>query len=241
MSPNRHTYSISGKVLPERGVVNLPLPEKLVAEGGGMLPGWEVVVSVVNSQLAATLTTPEPVDDLDDMRERVEDVARFCVDALGFLLACGYDLELTQVVATDSIKHNVFGVFVQGVTSKSEYSKQEIYDRFLETVGVAKHKQQSLRRALVDFRAAIRSHDDAAFFCFRAIEDLRQFFAAFVGDDVKNSWSEMARRLEVPADDVDYVWNTLRPAAISARHGASTRTDREARRKVVEVNRQVSH
>jgi len=71
-----------------------------------MPPGWEVVVSVVNSQLAATLTTPEPVEDLQDMRERVEDVARFCVDSLGFLLACGYDLELTFVFAQSRIFAN---------------------------------------------------------------------------------------------------------------------------------------
>ncbi len=106
MSGQRHTYSLSGKVLPERGVVNLPLPVKVVASSGGMPPGWEVVVSVVNSQLAATLTTPEPVEDLQDMRERVEDVARFCVDSLGFLLACGYDLELTFVFAQSRIFAN---------------------------------------------------------------------------------------------------------------------------------------
>jgi len=57
MSGEQYTYLISGKVLPERGVVNLPLPVKVVASGEGMPEGWDLVVSVVNSQLAATLST----------------------------------------------------------------------------------------------------------------------------------------------------------------------------------------
>ncbi|MHB8744776.1 MAG: hypothetical protein ACYC9L_16920 [Sulfuricaulis sp.] len=236
MDRNKHTYCLSGKVLPERAVVNLPLTVKVVASPEGSMPsGWEVVVSTVRSQLAVTLTTPEPIDDLDEMRERMEGIARFCIDTLGFLLACGYDIELTQVVGIDPLTHNVFGVDVQGVRNREQYTDGEILTRFQSILGVAPHKQQPLRRALVDFREAIRSHEDTAFFCFRAMEDLRQRFVSGEDDDPKKTWREMARIMAVPEDTVNYVWKELRPAAMSVRHGAAIKLDRASRTKMLKV------
>lgn len=236
MSNAKFTYSLSGKVLPERAVVNLPLTVKVVASSEGNMPsGWEVVVSIVRSQLAATLTTNQPVDDLYDMRERVEGVVRFCVDALGFLLACGYDIELTQVVALDTIAHNVFGVDVQGVREKDKYTDPEILEGFQRILGVGADKQQWLRRALVDFREAIRSYEDTPFFCFRAIEDLRQRFVSGDDDDVKKTWKEMTNQLAIPEETVIYVWKELRPVATSLRHGAGAKVDRGSRAQMLRV------
>lgn len=200
-----------------------------------MPAGWEVVISIVRSQLAVTLTTNHPVDDLYDMRERLEGIIRFCVDTLGFLLACGYDVELTQVVALDTGNHNVFGVDVQGVREKDTYTGQEIFESFQKIIQVGAEKQQWLRRALVDFREAIRSYEDTPFLCFRAIEDLRQRFVSDNVSDVKRTWEEMAIRLAVPPETVSYVWNELRPIATSLRHGQEATVNRESRTRMLQV------
>jgi hypothetical protein len=236
MSDSKFTYSLSGKILPERAVVNLPLVVKVLASPEGNMPaGWELVISIVRSQLAVTLTTNQLVNDLYDMRERVEGVVRFCVDTLGFLLACGYDVELTQVVALDTGNHKVFGVDVQGVREKDLYADPEILDAFQRILQVGTDKQQWLRRALVDFREAIRSYEDTPFFCFRAIEDLRQRFISGNDSDVKKTWRDMTIWLAVPQETVDYVWNELRPMAISLRHGAGTKVGRESRTHMLRV------
>lgn len=232
----RFTYSLSGKVLPERAVVNLPLVVRVLASGKGKMPeDWDVVVSVVNSQIAATLTTASKIEDVEDMRERVEAVVRHCVDALGFLLACGYDVELTQVTAPDILGHIVFGVDVRGVREKDDYTNAEILAGFQAIMQLGPDKQPWIRRALVDFREAIRSHEDAPFFSFRAIEDLRQRFVAGEDTDVKRTWGEMAVALELSNDVKEYVWKELRPLAISIRHGTSAAVSRESRTKMLRV------
>ena len=236
MNDSKYTYSLSGKILPERAVVNLPQVVKVLASPEGNIPpGWEVVISIVRSQLAATLTTNQPVDDLRNMRERVESIIRYCVDTLGFLLACGYDVELTQVVELTTGNHNVFGVDVQGVRGKDTYTDPEILESFQRILQVGADKQQWLRRALVDFREAIRSYEDTPFLCFRAIEDLRQRFVSGNDSDVKKTWKEMTVRLAVPRETVDYVWNELRPVAISLRHGAEATANRDSRTRMLRV------
>lgn len=214
------TYSFSGKVLPERADVNLPLPIKALSRGKGKFPtGWEISISIFRSQLAVTVTTEKAVDDLQPMREIVEGIARFSVDALGFLLACGYDVEITQAMGSDPRSHIVFGVDVRGVTPKEQYTREEVFSRFKQIVEVPEGKQQALRRALVDFREAIRSGEDTPFFCFRAIEDVRQLFVVGEDKDVKKTWSEMAQKLALPQETITFVQDTLRPTAISVRHG----------------------
>jgi hypothetical protein len=196
---------------------------------------WELVVSVVNSQIAATLTTGTKIQDVEDMHERVEVAVRHCVDALGFLLACGYDVELTQVTAPEILGHIVFGVDVQGVRSAEQYTDAEILARFRTIMGLGPDKQPWVRRALVDFREAIRSYDDTPFFCFRAIEDLRQRFVSGEDSDVKRTWVEMATALKVSDDMREYVWKELRSLAMSARHGNAAQVTRESRTKMLRV------
>lgn len=196
---------------------------------------WELVVSVVNSQIAATLTTGTKIQDVEDMRERAEVAVRHCVDALGFLLACGYDVELTQVTAPEILGHIVFGVDVQGVRSAEQYTDAEILARFQTIMALGPDKQPWIRRALVDFREAIRSYDDTPFFSFRTIEDLRQRFVSGEDSDVRRTWGEMATTLRVSDDVREYVWRELRPLAISVRHGNPTRVTRESRTKMLRV------
>ena len=95
-------------------------------------------------------------------------------------------------------------------------------------------KQPWLRRAFVDFREAIRSHEDTPFFCFRAIEDLRQRFVSGEDTNVKKTWNEMACALSLADETKEYVWKTLRPLAISVRHGAAAKVTRESGRECFE-------
>ena len=119
----RFTYSLSGKVLPERAVGRSTSHRQVTGVREGAF-----AERLGGSSFRSPLTDcgncydARPVDDVEDMRERVEAVVRHCVDALGFLLACGYDVELAQVTAPEILGHFVFGVNVQGVRDKDEYT-----------------------------------------------------------------------------------------------------------------------
>ena len=50
------------------------------------------------SQVTATFITDNPVGNIHTLKNAVEDAVRIALDALGYTLACGYDLEIIQVI-----------------------------------------------------------------------------------------------------------------------------------------------
>jgi hypothetical protein len=216
-----HQYFISGRVLPERATVNLPKPVLYVlsSKEGDSPPGWEIAVSIVLSQVVAVVTTKAPVDDMQFMLKKVESLVRYSVDILVYLLGYGYDIELTQVTTKDTGTHRVFGVDVPGL---SRIALETSVSSTFESVCKAPFDPSSalaLRRSLADFREAIRSSDDAAFFCFRAVEDIRQHFVKDSDKKTADSWRRMQDAIQVPEIANEFIKAQLNGKAQKNRHG----------------------
>jgi len=77
-------------------------------------------------------------------------------------------------------------------------------------------RSSHLQRAFADLREAIRSPKDTGFFCYRAIESLRQFFVVELNAPDKQSWEVLRTALQIDRPTIDYV----KTFADSARHGA---------------------
>lgn len=221
-------YLLSGKVLPERANVNLPKPIEVHILPGRTIPeGSVVVITVICSQISVAVHSRGQITDLQALAHECEGMCRMIVDCLGFMLTCGYDIEITQVSSSGGL-HVVYGVQPADLRP-IPWSDESMPGTFERLVTVPRDYQLAFRRALADYREAIRSFEDTAFFCYRAVEDLRQIFVESERSNESMTWERLWIALGEVEDARAYVKDILRPLAMGNRHGGGTSIAQEAR------------
>ncbi|MBD1881456.1 hypothetical protein NC997_14080 [Trichocoleus sp. DQ-A2] len=89
-----------------------------------------------------------------------------------------------------------------------------------EKVWLLARDSQPLRRALANLREAIREPNDTGFFCFRAIESIRQhFYEPQDRDTDKPSWERLRNSLRIDRSWIDALTKSYE--AGNQRHGKS--------------------
>jgi hypothetical protein len=215
MSAAAVQYTFSGKVFPERANVSITQVRARLRASGGEIDG-ELRYYVALSQVTATFVCDTAVSNIWTLKNYVEDAIRVALDGLGYTLGCGYDLEVTSMIDSLGNRPVIFGVGVpvlEKVAAEAGVKFEDIMDLFKESTG------GYLQHCLADLREAIRVPKDTGFFCFRAIESLRQFFIHERGaKDDKSSWQMFRESLDVDRTDID----TIKGFADPIRHGHST-------------------
>ncbi|WP_280458689.1 hypothetical protein [Nocardia carnea] len=162
----------------------------------------------------------------------VEAVVQAVLDSLGFVLAAPLDLEMTTGRAdADAI--------VGGLTSFPAFARVEgnrvdaaVLKKYLDVV----NENANVRHALADMRMALRLTIDTAFYCYRAIECLRQeFVQAEDGTRTAPSWARMHDALGTSKADME----PLTQLATARRHGESQPLSHEERLKWLRWTRDV--
>ena len=197
---------------------------------------YDAQVVINSAQIMVVVHCQDPVDDLETLRNSVETVVRGIVDAFGYVEGRGYDVEITSVIDSAGQTWQVFPVEVSAIQS----TKGERPVTFGELHALlnprteaiddeASFKLMQLRIALGDLREAIRSIDHSAFFCYRAIECLRQCYAERNGRDSdatrRASWVRMREELCICRSWID----EIEEASILERHGGHKPTSGEQR------------
>lgn len=207
------TYIFSGKVIPERAAVSIT-PVKIRASVPEARLEFDAVISIAVSQVSVVVEADGEVNDLPTLRNYVEWLVRIEVDAFGYLEGRGYDVEITSVTGSDGSPWLVFGVEEPAL----QQSKSERPVNFAELWKVLTSDERSapLQRALGDLRQAIRARHDTGFFCYRAVESIRQSFVKAEGRDNSPSWERLRKALRI-----DQSWLTkLAELSRPLRHGA---------------------
>ncbi|HDR2703983.1 TPA: hypothetical protein RCG95_001507 [Enterobacter roggenkampii] len=161
-------YTFVGVVLPERAQMSINFGLKL-----GLIDGGEGVFkcSVVNNQLLAFITLEENIDILT-LRNIAHYIIQSNLSLLGFYSGVFYDVKIDRIYNDELTVDDVYGVAntdIQEFWGKIDVSAMvnEFRPKTTGQAGVL------INRALNDLMNALRSADDAAFFCYRAIESLR--------------------------------------------------------------------
>lgn len=205
-------YTFFGKVYPERCIVSVDeIRARIGAQGTEIQGDLRYYISL--SQVTAVFICEERVSNIFTLKNDVEDAIRMALDALGYTLACGYDLEITQMIDSLGNAPIVFGVnmpAVERTALDAGVSFDMIMSLFTEQRG------SYLRRCFADLREAIRVPKDTGFFCYRAIETLKSFFhrEAGVADD-RTAWELLRSELNVNRPDIE----AIKQFADPVRHG----------------------
>ena len=231
-------YTFTGKVLPERTYVSIgPFPTFNVhvdlPEGG---VDFDADVVIDTAQVAVVVRSHLEIPDLETLRNSVEHVVRGIVDAFGYIEGRSYDVEITSVIDLSGKRSHVFGVEV-GALQATKHERPILLPDLLglltspSSFGIedASFKPMQLRLAMGDLREAIREFGQSAFFCFRAIECLRQCYVEPGAEDSdvtrRISWETMGKKL-----CIEKTWiEPVRMASILERHGSQRITTAEQR------------
>lgn len=205
-------YTFFGKVHPERCLVSISELRIKIKTIDGEIDG-ELVFYISLSQIIAVFSCDKPVQNYYTLRNSVEDFIRTAVDALGYTIGCGYDIEIIEMIDSLGNIPTVFGVGIPAIENSAKdagVTFQLITNIFRDARGTY------LMRCLADLREAIRSPENTGFFCYRGIESLRQFFGREkeTSDD-KKSWAMLRKELGVDRLDID----NIKKFADPLRHG----------------------
>lgn len=209
-----YRYIFTGVIHPERAAVNVSTTGWTLQGAAADISG-QLTVSIAVSQLLAVFDSETEAFDLSTLKNHVTDAVRVVVDAVGYLNGCGYVVEIVQLVGPTTNQPIVFGVDIPALRP----TDPDLSAPLTQMMQIFEDPRGSyLQRCLADLREAIRSPKDTAFFCYRGIESLRQFFV--LGENIpsdKASWERFRAALGVDRATVDYVKEFADPV----RHGAS--------------------
>lgn len=112
---------------------------------------------------------------LEQLRDIVEQKFRTIINVYGYLHGKCYDAEITSIIDNGDLK--IFGVGnadIEKIIKESPlYSHKLEFEDFI----VMCNENLYLSRALGDLRDAVRSSSlDTGFYCYRAIEDIKNHF-----------------------------------------------------------------
>lgn len=208
-----HTYIFTGRVIPERAVLDIKeIPFKILASED--VPEGDLFVEILKSQISARFLAAIQVQNIFTLRNTIEDAVRMLLDVAGYFHGYGYDVEIVQMVHADSSQKQVFGIDIPtlaGVCEKAGITYNDIFH------AVAQKDGGFLRHALADVREAIKSPRDTGFFCYRAIESLKNCCAVRNGlpPDKDAAWEVFRNSYSIAKQQI----MDIKIFADQARHG----------------------
>lgn len=159
---------------------------------------------------------------------------RAALDTLGFHLGAILEIQVLTAMVDD------VGVVFFG-SSQPRFQISD--DLRVEGTSLRPYFSEAMRNppfrhALADVRQAQRLDDDAAFYCYRAIEGLRQLFVR-AGESETNdkakSWERLRVALNVTVEEI----GNIAEAAKARRHGGNDASEADARLKFVLLTREL--
>lgn len=184
-----------------------------------------VAYHIAQNQICLRVETERKPNEVGTFRNELSTICRSMVDAICYQWAMGLDVELTTMIDATTGDCAIFCCNVPEIqNAKSE--RPQLNPNDLLSLAVS---NVHLRRALSDLREAIRNADDTGFFCFRAIESIRQHFKSSSNSDAQ-SWERLRQSLHVDRSWID----VITPIAEALRHGENTSMTGAQRLKVMQ-------
>lgn len=212
----------SGVVLPERAPLS-------VSEVGSQVIGHDgkvyamMKLNISHNQITVVVDSDEP--NIYTLRNIVRSEAEYVTNVAGFLLGYGYDIEITKAFGDGLSPTHIFGIDIPVLAERVNGRDVSVLLNGIYTLGFGVDAIY-LRRCLADLSFSIKRPDDTAFYCYRALESLRQSFGAELTD--AEQWTAMGKEVGSSKEEMEF----LRSHAFPARHGIPKPISDEERKKM---------
>lgn len=225
-------YVFSGVVYPERAHLELGAPIQLGYRNVDFDVLGNVQLSIYKNQIILDFTTANRILDILTLRNLMTDFVASVVDIAGFSGVVGYEVDLRSVCSIHEQTTEVFGVDIPGLSIRNdEIRKYEISDllSLCGSVGL-------FRRALSDFKNAIRHPIDTGFFCYRAIESILNYVRD--ADNLKGKPEAINRLNDILNLDPTCI-ELVRDLGGDVRHGKIVSITGSQRHQAIRVTREI--
>jgi hypothetical protein len=217
-SSKQEPYFFQGVVLPERAQLKLEFAVKTFHQDNGA----ETVtrVSIVLNQLAVWVESDYAWEKYA-LRNVVEDIVRSHLAMCAYLTGLAHDVEITRVINRERGVNWVYGIDTPVLVDRNkaldvQAAMNQLHGKIAGPNGVF------LRRCLGDLVSAMKNATDTAFYCYRAIESLREHSAAVNGvaaADRDQRWKKFREVAGVARDAIEPIAEAAKPV----RHGGVAR------------------
>jgi hypothetical protein len=208
-------YFLDGLVHPERAQIKDHGFTAKFTHVGSEVQG-SANVRILLNQVAVWVET-EVEWKIWDLRNVVRYLVQAEVDMFGFLLGHSYQVEIRRIICPELTVDTVFGIDVPCIKERHDANT------LAERVAKLRPKLEGadgifMHRCLRDLVKALNDSEDVAFYCYRAIESLRQHRVAVEKLDPKDKALHWTRMREITKCD-EASMRTLEKSAQAARHG----------------------
>jgi vacuolar-type H+-ATPase subunit D/Vma8 len=220
----------SGIIHPERALLNcegVTITTDIHARSGERL--GTISFSVILNQVSGVINNIKEGLDLYTIRNYlVQTVATF-VNCIAFSKGYVYTVEIVKLQSAESDFTYVYGVDVPYLENRNLTKELtdivELFNSCTGTDGIY------LKRAISDCVMAMRVPEDTGFYCYRALESIKQWFGTqFNLSKDKEQWMKMAEELRGTQEDVKLIQHYAFPA----RHGIPLDVEDETRIEIFE-------
>ena len=199
----------SGVVLPERAPLSVSeVRSQLVGPDGKAYV--TLALNIWSNQISVAVESDEP--DILTLRNIVRTEAEFVTNIAGFVCGYGYDIEITKAFGEALDPTHVFGIDIPVLSKHAEGRDVGLLVNAIFPLCFGPDAIY-FRRCVADLSFAIKRAEDTPFYCFRALESLRQSFGAELSE--VEQWKAMAEAVGSSKNEME----PLRARAFPARHG----------------------
>jgi hypothetical protein len=203
-----------GVVHPQGGGWSLQTPVDLNFDDGH----WTVVI--VNSTFRVVVHGTRP-EDVETFKNDVLSIVQGILDSVGFHLGAALSAELTGGFVAPNVLIQRTLTWPEAA-NRSPDAPPWVDAKTLAPFVNASTIEPQLRRALADLNLALARPDDTAFYAYRAVECVRQYFAQRDGltekKDLVKSWQVLRDTLGFTEEELTELGKT----ATTPRHGGLT-------------------
>lgn len=208
------TYFFDGLVHPERAQITFQFSLEFTHITSG--EAAQARVSIVLNQIAIWIET-DVEWDIYDLRNVAKSLVSHELAVIGFLRGLSYEVEIKRVLNTELKVDFVFGIDIPCLVERNKGISlserlEEIRCKSMGLEGVFLH------RCFADLANAMKNPDDTGFYCYRAIESLRQHCIVRFKLNKNNKGEQWAKLREI-AGCTEEITREIQVAADPVRHG----------------------
>lgn len=197
---SENTYIFLGRVIPERALLDIG-EVKMKVLASDEVPEGELFIEIIKSQVFVQFLGANKVQNVFTLRNYVEEAVRMLLDVTGYFYGYGYDVEIIQLVSPNTSEKQVFGIDIpvlEGICKEAGVAINDIL------AVMSKKEGYFLRHALADIREAMKSPKDTGFFCYRAIESLKNYCAKRneVQPEKEKAWQYFRKKYAISKEQI---------------------------------------